>query len=78
MIVMCNCVSDFLYSIHTHTGEVVVEDGAEWIHGDRRNPLHRLARSLGALDQPLSDDAWGKHDYAGHCTEKLGTLCARP
>lgn len=39
-------------------GGVLVEDGAEWIHGDRRNPLHRLARSLGALDTPTPDDAW--------------------
>lgn len=37
---------------------VLVEDGAEWIHGGRRNPLYRLARNLRAVSPTLPDDAW--------------------
>ncbi|XP_063865116.1 LOW QUALITY PROTEIN: peroxisomal N(1)-acetyl-spermine/spermidine oxidase-like [Scylla paramamosain] len=41
---------------------VVVEDGAEWIHGDERNALHRLASSLLELDEnPPADDDWDWH-----------------
>nr|XP_053635527.1 spermine oxidase-like isoform X3 [Cherax quadricarinatus] len=37
---------------------VLVEEGAEWIHGGTRNPVNRLAASLQALDPILPDDAW--------------------
>lgn len=39
---------------------VLVEDGAEWIHGGKRNPLYRLARNMRALSPKLPEDAWGK------------------
>ncbi|XP_064122013.1 peroxisomal N(1)-acetyl-spermine/spermidine oxidase-like [Macrobrachium nipponense] len=39
-------------------GSILVEDGAEWIHGGSRNPLYQLANSLGMLTQPLADSAY--------------------
>ncbi|XP_076055663.1 peroxisomal N(1)-acetyl-spermine/spermidine oxidase-like [Oratosquilla oratoria] len=40
------------------TKGVVVEDGAEWIHGDKRNPLFRLALDLGSVVSPMSSTKW--------------------
>lgn len=39
-------------------GEILVEEGAEWIHGGRRNPLFRLAKKLEAVAPNLPDSAW--------------------
>ncbi|XP_068223289.1 uncharacterized protein [Palaemon carinicauda] len=35
-------------------GDILIEEGAEWIHGDESNPLHRLAKVLGELS-PFKD-----------------------
>ncbi|XP_037777187.1 peroxisomal N(1)-acetyl-spermine/spermidine oxidase-like isoform X2 [Penaeus monodon] len=37
-------------------GNVVVEAGAEWIHGDESNPLYRLAQELNALAPPPPEE----------------------
>ncbi|XP_042858458.1 peroxisomal N(1)-acetyl-spermine/spermidine oxidase-like [Penaeus japonicus] len=37
-------------------GNVVVEAGAEWIHGDERNPLNVLAQELQALAPPVPEE----------------------
>ncbi|XP_063615667.1 uncharacterized protein LOC134788776, partial [Penaeus indicus] len=37
-------------------GDIVVEAGAEWIHGDERNPLYRLAQELNALAPPPPEE----------------------
>ncbi|XP_042240426.1 peroxisomal N(1)-acetyl-spermine/spermidine oxidase-like isoform X2 [Homarus americanus] len=37
---------------------VLVEEGAEWIHGGEQNSLYRLATKLDAVDTNLPDDAW--------------------
>lgn len=43
--------------VHTvREGNVVVEAGAEWIHGDEKNPLYRLAEELDALAPPPPED----------------------
>ncbi|XP_066986466.1 uncharacterized protein [Macrobrachium rosenbergii] len=30
-------------------GDILVEEGAEWVHGNETNPLHQIAKYLGAL-----------------------------
>nr|XP_045595354.1 peroxisomal N(1)-acetyl-spermine/spermidine oxidase-like isoform X1 [Procambarus clarkii] len=37
---------------------VLVEEGAEWIHGGQDNPLYKLASTLNALSPVLPDNAW--------------------
>ncbi|XP_047485956.1 spermine oxidase-like [Penaeus chinensis] len=45
--------------VKTHReGDILTEDGAEWINGGWRNPLYGLAESLGGLTQPLPDSAY--------------------
>ncbi|XP_063609913.1 peroxisomal N(1)-acetyl-spermine/spermidine oxidase-like [Penaeus indicus] len=45
--------------VHTYRKEgVVVEEGAEWIHGGWRNPVYRIAVSIDGVDNPLPDDAF--------------------
>ncbi|XP_037793458.1 polyamine oxidase 1-like [Penaeus monodon] len=46
--------------VKTHReGDILTEDGAEWINGGWMNPLYGLAENLGALTQPLPDSAYG-------------------
>ncbi|XP_064105191.1 spermine oxidase-like [Macrobrachium nipponense] len=30
-------------------GDILIEEGAEWVHGNQSNPLHQIAKRLGAL-----------------------------
>ncbi|XP_066948683.1 spermine oxidase-like isoform X2 [Macrobrachium rosenbergii] len=55
-------------------GSILVEDGAEWIHGGPRNPLYKLADSLGMLTQPLADSAydWRVKTSAGTKASEAG------
>ncbi|XP_047475107.1 spermine oxidase-like [Penaeus chinensis] len=47
--------------VHTiRQGPVLVEAGAEWIHGGRKNPLYRLASSLHAVGKEVAEDAFGE------------------
>nr|XP_027238152.1 peroxisomal N(1)-acetyl-spermine/spermidine oxidase-like [Penaeus vannamei] len=45
--------------VHTvRRGPVLVEAGAEWIHGGLKNPLYRLASSLHAVGKEAPEDAY--------------------
>ncbi|XP_066965586.1 spermine oxidase-like isoform X1 [Macrobrachium rosenbergii] len=59
-------------------GSILVEDGAEWIHGGYMNPLYGLAESLGGLTQPLPDEAydWRVRTQDGQVGDEFGYLAA--
>ncbi|XP_068206582.1 peroxisomal N(1)-acetyl-spermine/spermidine oxidase-like isoform X2 [Palaemon carinicauda] len=41
--------------VHTYReGNILVEDGAEWIHGGEKNPLYRLARKMNSVAHSLT------------------------
>ncbi|XP_063595493.1 protein anon-37Cs-like [Penaeus indicus] len=55
--------------VRTHReGDILTEDGAEWIHGGKTNRLYSLAETLGGLTQPLPDS-----DYDFRLRTQSGT-----
>lgn len=46
--------------LYIFAGSVVVEEGAEWIHGGWRNPVYRFALEVDGVDAILPDDAYGQ------------------
>ena len=40
-------------------GDIVVEDGAQWIHGDESNPLYPIASEMKELSEEIPENQWG-------------------
>ncbi|XP_068238048.1 peroxisomal N(1)-acetyl-spermine/spermidine oxidase-like [Palaemon carinicauda] len=59
-------------------GSILVEEGAEWIHGGSKNPLYVLADRLDGLTQPLPDEAydWRAKTQSGQNADEDGYLAA--
>nr|XP_027213913.1 spermine oxidase-like [Penaeus vannamei] len=55
-------------------GDILTEDGAEWINGGRFNPLYGLAADLGGLTMPLPDTAydWRAKTQSGEVADARG------
>lgn len=55
-------------------GSILIEEGAEWIHGGRRNPLYKLAESLGMLTQQPADSEydWRVKTSGGNTASEAG------
>ncbi|XP_069998301.1 spermine oxidase-like [Penaeus vannamei] len=74
--------------VRTHReGDILTEDGAEWIHGGETNRLYGLAQELKGLTQPLPDSDYdfrlrtqtgGNADENGYDTaSKLYEVCEK-
>ena len=40
-------------------GDILIEEGAQWIHGGPQNPINRIADKLNMLTNEVDENLWG-------------------